>query len=186
MGKSEESWRKIDQFTYSINPDFMVRRHEILLSKKKGGGDQTFSVNRYNYSHIFWAVSVFAQKRIQRCRKSLKLLGFDDRCSLKWRKIDTAVKKGDDTPDWETVKHPEHLKWPKVAQAVNNKWQICTMVSKSWYRKDSLEDIKKREQITRDFYCDWKERNPSQQKFNLSWRRTLEKVQDCVTAISSE
>ena len=47
---------------------------------------------------------------------------------------------------------------PKVAQAVNNKWQICTMVSKSWYRKDSLEDIKKREQITRDFYCDWKER----------------------------
>ena len=61
------------------------------------GGDQTLSVNRYNYSHIFCAVSFFAQKRLQWCRKSLKLPGFDDSCSLKWRKTDTAVKNGDDT-----------------------------------------------------------------------------------------
>ena len=62
----------------------------------------------------------------------------------------------------------------------------------------TIEDIKKREQIIRDFYREWKEKNPSQRKFNLSWkeyinirmvsvrRQTLEKVQYCITAISSE
>jgi len=62
----------------------------------------------------------------------------------------------------------------------------------------TIEDIKKREQIIRDFYREWKEKNPSQRKFNLSLkeyinirmvsvrRRTLEKVQYCITAISSE
>ena len=63
---------------------------------------------------------------------------------------------------------------------------------------NNIEDIKKREQIIRDFYREWKEKNPSQRKFNLSLkeyinirmvsvrRRTLEKVQYCITAISSE
>ena len=32
----------------------------------------------------------------------------------------------------------------------------------------TIEDIKTREQIIRDFYREWKERNPSQRKFNLS------------------
>ncbi len=31
----------------------------------------------------------------------------------------------------------------------------------------SLEDIKTREKIIRDFYREWKERNPSQRKYNL-------------------
>ena len=44
------------------------------------------------------AVSVFVQKWSQRCCKSLKLPGFADRCSLKWRKTDTAVKKDNDIP----------------------------------------------------------------------------------------
>ena len=62
----------------------------------------------------------------------------------------------------------------------------------------TIEDIKTRERIIRDFYREWKEKNPSQRKFNLSLkeyinirmvsvrRRTLEKVQYCITAISSE
>ena len=32
----------------------------------------------------------------------------------------------------------------------------------------TIEDIRKREQIIRDFYREWKEKNPSQRKFNLS------------------
>ena len=32
----------------------------------------------------------------------------------------------------------------------------------------TIEDIKKREQIIRDFYREWKEKNPSQRKYNLS------------------
>ena len=32
----------------------------------------------------------------------------------------------------------------------------------------SVASIKIREQIIRDFYREWKERNPSQRKFNLS------------------
>lgn len=33
---------------------------------------------------------------------------------------------------------------------------------------DSLESIKSREKIIRKFYCEWKENNPSQRKYNLS------------------
>ena len=77
---------------------------------------------------------------------------------------------------------------------------------------NSVASIKIREQIIRDFYREWKERNPSQRKFNLSLkeyinirmvsiyeltgigivkmtvgvrRRTHEKVQYCITAIDS-
>ena len=83
---------------------------------------------------------------------------------------------------------------------------------------NSVESIKVREQIIRDFYREWKEKNPSQRRFNLSLkeyinirmvsermmimtyelngigtvkmtvgirRRTKEKVQYCITAISS-
>ena len=32
----------------------------------------------------------------------------------------------------------------------------------------TIEDIKTRERIIRDFYREWKEKNPSQRKFNLS------------------
>ena len=37
----------------------------------------------------------------------------------------------------------------------------------------TIEDIKKREQIIRDFYRAWKEKNPSQRKFNLSLKEYI-------------
>ena len=37
----------------------------------------------------------------------------------------------------------------------------------------TIEDIKKREQIIRDFYREWKEKNPSQRKFNLSLKEYI-------------
>ena len=38
---------------------------------------------------------------------------------------------------------------------------------------NTLEDIKQREQIIRDFYHEWKEKNPSQRKFNLSLKEYI-------------
>ena len=38
---------------------------------------------------------------------------------------------------------------------------------------NSLEEIKTREKIIRDFYREWKERNPSQRKFNLSLKEFI-------------
>ena len=38
---------------------------------------------------------------------------------------------------------------------------------------DTLDDIKQREQIIRDFYREWKEKNPSQRKFNLSLKEYI-------------
>jgi hypothetical protein len=38
---------------------------------------------------------------------------------------------------------------------------------------NNIEDIKQREQIIRDFYREWKERNPSQRKFNLSLKEYI-------------
>ena len=37
----------------------------------------------------------------------------------------------------------------------------------------TIEDIKKREQIIRNFYREWKEKNPSQRKFNLSLKEYI-------------
>ena len=37
----------------------------------------------------------------------------------------------------------------------------------------TIEDIKIREQIIRDFYREWKEKNPSQRKFNLSLKEYI-------------
>ena len=37
----------------------------------------------------------------------------------------------------------------------------------------TIEDIKKREQIIRDFYREWKEKNPSQRKYNLSLKEYI-------------
>ena len=39
---------------------------------------------------------------------------------------------------------------------------------------DSLESIKSREKIIRKFYCEWKENNPSQRKYNLSTLAVLQ------------
>ncbi|MBO5464587.1 MAG: hypothetical protein J5989_03715 [Alistipes sp.] len=38
---------------------------------------------------------------------------------------------------------------------------------------NTLDDIKQREQIIRDFYREWKEKNPSQRKFNLSLKEYI-------------
>ena len=38
---------------------------------------------------------------------------------------------------------------------------------------NSLEEIKTREKIIRDFYREWKERNPSQRKYNLSLKEFI-------------
>ena len=38
---------------------------------------------------------------------------------------------------------------------------------------NTLEEIRKREQIIRDFYKKWKEQNPSQRKFNLSLKEYI-------------
>lgn len=38
---------------------------------------------------------------------------------------------------------------------------------------NSVEDIKQREQIIRNFYRDWKEKNPSQRKYNLSLKEYI-------------
>ena len=38
---------------------------------------------------------------------------------------------------------------------------------------NSLEEIKNREKIIRDFYREWKERNPSQRKYNLSLKEFI-------------
>lgn len=38
---------------------------------------------------------------------------------------------------------------------------------------NTLNDIKQREQIIRDFYREWKEKNPSQRKFNLSLKEYI-------------
>ena len=38
---------------------------------------------------------------------------------------------------------------------------------------NSIEEIKQRELIIRDFYRDWKEKNPSQRKFNLSLKEYI-------------
>ena len=40
-------------------------------------------------------------------------------------------------------------------------------------REETLEDIKQREQIIRDFYRKWKELNPSQRKYNLSLKEYI-------------
>ena len=37
----------------------------------------------------------------------------------------------------------------------------------------TIEDIKTRERIIRDFYWEWKEKNPSQRKFNLSLKEYI-------------
>ena len=37
----------------------------------------------------------------------------------------------------------------------------------------TIEDIKTREQIIRNFYREWKEKNPSQRKFNLSLKEYI-------------
>lgn len=38
---------------------------------------------------------------------------------------------------------------------------------------NSLDEIKTREKIIRDFYREWKERNPSQRKYNLSLKEFI-------------
>ena len=38
---------------------------------------------------------------------------------------------------------------------------------------NSLESIKMREKIIRDFYREWKEQNPSQRKYNLSLKEYI-------------
>ena len=38
---------------------------------------------------------------------------------------------------------------------------------------NSIESIKKRENIIRDFYREWKEKNPSQRKFNVSLKEYI-------------
>ena len=38
---------------------------------------------------------------------------------------------------------------------------------------NNIEDIKEREKIIRDFYREWKEKNPSQRKFNLSLKEYI-------------
>ena len=38
---------------------------------------------------------------------------------------------------------------------------------------NSREDIQQRELIIRDFYCEWKEKNPSQKKYNLSLKEYI-------------
>ena len=38
---------------------------------------------------------------------------------------------------------------------------------------NSLEEIKTREKIIRDYYREWKERNPTQRKFNLSLKEFI-------------
>lgn len=40
-------------------------------------------------------------------------------------------------------------------------------------KDDSLESIKVRESIIRDFYREWKEKNPSQRKYNLSLKEYI-------------
>ncbi len=40
-------------------------------------------------------------------------------------------------------------------------------------RGETLEDVKQREQIIRDFYRKWKELNPSQRKYNLSLKEYI-------------
>ena len=40
-------------------------------------------------------------------------------------------------------------------------------------RGETLEDVKQREQIIRDFYHKWKELNPSQRKYNLSLKEYI-------------
>ena len=37
----------------------------------------------------------------------------------------------------------------------------------------TIEDIKKREEIIRDFYREWKKKNPSQRKYNLSLKEYI-------------
>ena len=38
---------------------------------------------------------------------------------------------------------------------------------------NNIADIKEREKIIRDFYREWKEKNPSQRKFNLSLKEYI-------------
>ena len=38
---------------------------------------------------------------------------------------------------------------------------------------DTLEDIRERERIIREFYREWKEKNPSQRKYNLSLKEYI-------------
>lgn len=40
-------------------------------------------------------------------------------------------------------------------------------------RGETLEDVKQREQIIKDFYRKWKELNPSQRKYNLSLKEYI-------------
>ena len=48
----------------------------------------------------------------------------------------------------------------------------------------TIEDIKKREQIIRDFYREWKEKNPSQRKFNLSLKEYINIRMTVISSIS--
>ena len=38
---------------------------------------------------------------------------------------------------------------------------------------NTIDEIKQREQIIRNFYREWKEKNPSQRKFNLSLKKYI-------------
>ena len=38
---------------------------------------------------------------------------------------------------------------------------------------NNIEDVREREQIIRDFYREWKEKNPSQRKYNLSLKEYI-------------
>ena len=38
---------------------------------------------------------------------------------------------------------------------------------------NTLDEIKERERIIRDFYREWKEKNPSQRKYNLSLKEYI-------------
>ena len=48
---------------------------------------------------------------------------------------------------------------------------------------NSLEDIKQRERIIRDFYHEWKEKNPSQRKYNLSLKEYINIRPGCEDSI---
>ena len=53
---------------------------------------------------------------------------------------------------------------------------FCTKYSSSKYmipEGNTLEDIRERERIIREFYREWKEKNPSQRKYNLSLKEYI-------------
>lgn len=71
-----------------------------------------------------------------------------------------------------TVFLEKNIRKSRIFASSNNKF-IKMMINLTIPEDNSLESIKKREMIIRDFYREWKEQNPSQRKYNIALKEYI-------------